>query len=92
MAPPGLGLATAAADRVSAQAGTVFYNEIIIDAPSWRSHLPRVIEGIYGSRELHRAFVVEYGLDEDEFPLLQLNRHDRETPFSLAPDAERGRN
>jgi hypothetical protein len=72
--------------------GRYFYNEIIIDAPSWRSHLPRVIEGIYGSRELHRAFVVEYGLDEDEFPLLQLDRHDRETPFSLASDAERGPN
>ena len=67
--------------------GRAFYNEIIIDAPSWRSHLPGVIEGIYGSRELHRAFVLQYGLDEDKYPLLQLDRHDRERPFSLASDA-----
>ena len=60
---------------------SLFYNEIIIDAPWWRSHLPDVIEGIFGSRELHRAFVSEFGLDET-FPLLHLDTRNWETPFS----------
>ena len=64
--------------------GRLFYNEIIIDAPSWRSHLPGVIEGIYGDRELHRAFVAEYGLDEATFPLLHLDPMNWESPFSRA--------
>eukprot|EP00908_Phaeocystis_cordata_P009580 Transcript_20373.p1 GENE.Transcript_20373~~Transcript_20373.p1 ORF type:complete len:446 (+),score=11.32 Transcript_20373:111-1340(+) len=64
--------------------GRLFYNEIIIDAPSWRSHLPGVIEGIYGDREMHRAFVAEYGLDEATFPLLHLDPMNWESPFSRA--------
>ena len=60
----------------------LFYNEIVIDAPWWRSHLPGIIEGIYGSQELHRAFVSRYALDVKTFPLLQLDVRNWERPFS----------
>ena len=58
-------------------------------------HDPRVVntatalgsapqEGIYDDRELHRAFLRAYGLDESDFPLLLLDRNDWWEPLSLA--------
>ena len=47
--------------------GRAFYNEIIIDAPSWRSQLPRVIEGIFGSCEAPRPRV-EVRFRREEIP------------------------
>lgn len=62
--------------------GRLFYNEVIVDAPWWRSHLPDVIQGIVGDRELHRAFVQQYGLDGERFPLLHVDLTNWESPFS----------
>ena len=59
------------------------YNEVIIDAVSWRDQLPGVIEAIYGDRALHRRFLVEYGLDATQLPFLTLDRMNWENPFSL---------
>ena len=63
------------------------YNEIIIDAVSWRDQLPGVIEAVYGDRALHHRFLKEYGLDATQLPFLTINRMDWENPFSLAKAA-----
>jgi len=59
----------------------LFYNEIIIDAVSWRAQLPGVIEAIYGDRALHSRFLHTYGLDAAQLPFLTINRMDWENPF-----------
>ena len=82
--PQNIGLQLERRSIREARYGSLGYNEIIVDAVSWRSQLPAVIEAIYGDRALHRRFLDEYGLDAKRLPYLTLNRSNWENPFSLA--------
>ena len=41
---------------------------ISIDANKWRRALPNVIEAFYGDRQVHAAFLQEYGLTAGTHP------------------------
>ena len=82
--PQNIGLQLERRSIREARYGSLGYNEIIVDAVSWRDQLPGVIEAIYGDRALHRRFLVEYGLDAKRLPYLALDRNNWENPFSLA--------
>ena len=73
-------------------------HRVIINAERLNAHLPNAIEAFFvlqigqANRDGigvevhhgHQAFLRKYGLTEDEVPLLKLNPHDWEAPFSLA--------
>ena len=59
----------------------LFYNEIIIDAPHWRDHLPGIVEAIYGRRDIYRRFLDRYGLDESQVPFVDVAFDDWEMPI-----------
>ena len=60
----------------------LWYNEIIIDANKWRRTLPNVIEAFYGDRQVHAAFLQEYGLTAGTHPFVTLNQGSWIAPFS----------
>lgn len=59
----------------------LWYNEIIVDAPHWRTHLPGAVEAIFGNRKAHRAFLAEFHLSEQSHPFLELDSLDWTSPF-----------
>lgn len=73
-------------------AGNAHYNEIIIDAVHWDAHLPLAVEGIYYTKAsstaqireaqaTHAGFLRQYGLSEEDNPLLVVDRDDWDAPF-----------
>ena len=60
----------------------LFYNEVIVDAPSWRTRLPEAVEAVFGSRRHHEAFLTTFGLSEETHPYLELDSNDWESPFA----------
>ena len=74
------------------------YNEIVIDSRWWDDHLPHSIEFMYYgtkdasvakmAREAHRAFVERYRLDEDAFPLVEMDKDDWRAPFKVVGCSE----
>ena len=60
----------------------VEYNEIVIDAPHWRAHLPDAIDAIIGNRGAYQAFIDRYDIDPTRVPLVSLDASNWETPFS----------
>ena len=81
--PQNIGLQLQRLSTMQARYASLDYNEIIIDAVSWRDQLPGVIEAIYGDRALHHRFLREYGLDATQLPFLTIDRMNWENPFSL---------
>ena len=59
-----------------------YYNEIVLDGGYWNAHLPGSVEAIVGSSDAHRQFLATYGVQESEFPLVMLDLHNWERPFS----------
>ena len=45
------------------------------DAEHWRTHMPGVIEAVFGDAGTHRAFLNAYGLSATTHPLLHYNGH-----------------
>ena len=82
--PQNVGLQLQRLNTMHALYSRLDYNEMIIDAESWRDQLPGVIEAIYGDRGLHSRFLKEYGIDATQLPFLTINTMDWENPFSLA--------
>ena len=60
----------------------VEYNEIVIDAPHWRAHLPDAIDAIIGNRRAYQALIDRYDIDPVRVPLVSLDASNWETPFS----------
>lgn len=58
------------------------YNEIIIDAPHWRAHLPDAVEAIVGDRAIYDAFIANYNLAPERVPFVTLDRTNWDAPFS----------
>ena len=54
----------------------------------WLSRMPLTIEAIFGHRGVHSAFLrrfgAQYGLNEENWPLLQLDVNNWERPLSEA--------
>ena len=65
------------------------YNEMVVDASFWSSHLPSAVEAIFGDAQIHSAFVGQYGLHASDVPLATLDLDDFEQPFK--PYAGKGR-
>ena len=63
----------------------MWYNEIIIDAARWRTTLPNVIEAFFGDRQVHAAFLREYGVTSFTHPHVTLKTNSENSwtaPFS----------
>ena len=58
----------------------LWYNEVIVDAPSWRERLPECVEAVFGSKALHERFLATFGLTEVTHPFLELTES-WEAPF-----------
>jgi hypothetical protein len=65
----------------------LMYNEIIVDSPHWRAHMPDIIEGIYGNRQAHEEFLRAYashGVSTQTHPFLAFDPSNWKSPFSIA--------
>ena len=67
------------------------HNEIIVARGPWLSQLPKIIDAFFvrkgfpvaGTHALHRRFLAEYGISENETPLVELDVDDWGTPIRL---------
>ena len=62
------------------------YNEIIVDAPHWRTHMPAVIDAIFGDRDAHAQFLQDYagqGVTAETHPFLVLDPMSWDVPFAI---------
>ena len=59
----------------------LWYNEIIIDAEHWRTHLPGAVEAVFGNRAVHQKFLEEMHASEETHPFLVLDPSDWTAPF-----------
>ena len=63
--------------------------QVILDAEVWAANLPHSIEAIFVPSGLggftamrtHRDFLLQYDLDADEFPLLELRADEIDSPL-----------
>ena len=68
------------------------YNEIVIDTQSIDDQLPEAVEALFylkdstlsarRGRQIHKDFIRRYSLDAAEHPLLRLDPHNLERPFT----------
>ena len=68
----------------------LWYNEIIIDAKHWRSHLPDQVEAIFNNPENHRRFLAAFPhLTPESHPHVLLDATNWHSPFSMDhPDGD----
>ena len=68
----------------------LWYNEIIIDAKHWRSHLPDQVEAIFNNPENHRRFLAAFPhLTAESHPHVLLDATNWHSPFSMDhPDGD----
>ena len=68
----------------------LWYNEIIIDAKHWRSHLPDQVEAIFNNPENHRRFLAAFPhLTAETHPHVLLDATNWHSPFSMDhPDGD----
>ena len=68
----------------------LWYNEIIIDAKHWRSHLPDQVEAIFNNPENHRRFLAAFPhLTPETHPHVLLDATNWHSPFSMDhPDGD----
>ena len=57
------------------------YNEIVLDANWWRSHMPAAVEAVVGDASVHAALLKAYGLRAADIPLVELDLKNFEAPF-----------
>ena len=60
------------------------YNEFVVDSAWWRSHMPDVVEAVFGDPSAHRAFVDAYrsqGVSEATHPYVRIDRGDWNAPI-----------
>ena len=71
------------------------YNEVIIQANVWKSHLPSVVEAVFRVKDCecqhvrdvaaaHANFLQRWGLSAAQVPLLELDPFNWDEPFTLA--------
>jgi len=70
------------------------YNELVYDAHDWNSHLPHTVEAFFGlftqngynpngaTARQHRAFLQQYGVSDQDIPLLDFDPRNWNAPFS----------
>ena len=61
---------------------TLNYNEIIIDASWWQSHLPDTVEAVFGDRAVYEQFIATYRLSAERCPFVSIDLYNWEEPFS----------
>ena len=68
----------------------LWYNEIIIDAKHWRSHLSDQVEAIFNNPENHRRFLAAFPhLTPETHPHVLLDATNWHSPFSMDhPDGD----
>ena len=60
------------------------YNEIIVDGTWWASHMPDVVEAVFGDRNAHTAFLAAYrseGISDATHPFVTIDRNDWTHPI-----------
>jgi len=60
------------------------YNEVVVDSAWWRSHLPGIVEAVFGDANAHRAFLDAFrsdGVSEETHPFVRLDRGDWNAPI-----------
>lgn len=67
----------------------LMYNEIILDGDQWTQKLPDAIDAFFHTgnqdvTDVHRSFLLEYGLTNAHVPLLNMDLTDWTNPFSAA--------
>jgi len=67
------------------------YNEVVLAGDVYAQHLPRSIEAVfyikqeqkYIAKQVHRALVKHFGIEESALPFLKLDPQDYHNPFTL---------
>ena len=75
-----------------ASARNAAYNEVVLQGDTYSRNLPRSIEAVfyikqeqkYIAKQVHRALVKHFGMEESALPLLKLDPEDYRNPFTLA--------
>jgi hypothetical protein len=58
--------------------------QIVLDSKYWKDHMPDSVEAIFGNRAAHAEFIKRYGRTEADFPHLELDLWNWETPLRVA--------
>uniref|UniRef100_A0A7S3FB30 Uncharacterized protein n=1 Tax=Haptolina ericina TaxID=156174 RepID=A0A7S3FB30_9EUKA len=64
----------------------VSYNEIIVDAKSWKAHMPDAVDAIFGNRDAHAQFLKAYashGVNERTHPFVTMDPGDWIRPLRM---------